>query len=101
MSAAVEAAALNSDTTLQIKGLIASTVNGAIKAQDVLKADASYNTASGFGALASAAGAAENDAHGYNALSQLITGIQKPTGPRRVALCVPSASRSVHLTNAF
>ncbi|MFZ0230651.1 MAG: tail fiber domain-containing protein, partial [Mycobacterium sp.] len=82
VTAAVEAQKLNSDTTLQILS------------QDVLKADSSFNTGTGFGALVSAATASENDAHGYNALSQLTTGIQNAAHGKEALKNATTASQN-------
>lgn len=80
VNAAVEAAKLNSDSTLQIA------------ATDVLKADAAKNTATGFNALISATTAAENDAHGEEALKSLTTGIQNTAHGKETLKMATTAS---------
>ena len=82
VNAAVEAAKLNSDSTLQIA------------ATDVLKADAKFNTASGFNALISATTASENDAHGEEALKSLTSGIQNTAHGKETLKMATTASQN-------
>jgi hypothetical protein len=85
VNAAVEAQTLNSDTTLQIQS------------QDVLKADANYNTASGMQAFVNATTAAENDAHGYQALMKLTEGIQNTAHGKEALKNATTASQNAVL----